>query len=152
MMPYPRGVPHPRRHTTAFIREQFAKRGFTIPANYRYINVHAKIPYTHRCGFKWAISYANFQTGYGCPRCSDNEIPSSDYIRKSFATAGYDVGKGFVYQGAHEKIPHYCRRCRRNSAIKRSLTRSNHVRQETRAYYGKVREAGRSPKSSVTIL
>jgi hypothetical protein len=118
LMPYPRCVPHPRRHTTAFVREAFAKRGFTIPANYCYVSTHTRIPYTHTCGFRGSISYANFQSGYGCPRCSNTEIPSSDYVRKAFATAGYDVGEDFLYQGAHEKIPYYCRRCRRSWAIK----------------------------------
>jgi hypothetical protein len=70
------------------------------------------IPYRHlKCGLRHQITWKNFSHDHGCPRCSDKEVPSTDYIRRIFATRGYEVPDGFVYINKEVKVPYLCKTC-----------------------------------------
>jgi len=77
------------RLTIDYIKSEFEKRNYILLSN-SYEN-NKKLDYICPNGHKHSISWSDWRSGYGCPRCAGNLKLTIEQIRKSFEICGYKL-------------------------------------------------------------
>jgi len=72
------------------IKESFKNRGYILLSN-KCSNSKYKLKYICPNGHKHSISWSDWRSGYGCPRCAGNLKLTIEQIRKSFEICGYKL-------------------------------------------------------------
>lgn len=101
-----------RRLSYEFIRDSFAKRGFTLLAT-EYVSNSTKMPYICSCGNRSETTWADVKAGNkGCRKCWGKSIGqalrySYEFIKSEFAKAGCTL-LATEYINARTKMPYIC--------------------------------------------
>lgn len=77
-----------KKLTIEFIREEFAKKGYTLVSDV-YVNNKTKLDCICPVGHTHTATYDSFRNGYGCPYCANNIKLTREFISSKFAEVNY---------------------------------------------------------------
>ena len=99
------------RLTLEYVKEKFSERGWELLST-EYKNAHTLLDCICSKGHRHSIQWANFQQGYGCPKChyehlSELKRMSYDDVKEHIKEQGYELISD-TYRNAHQKLLIQC--------------------------------------------